>query len=74
MSFYGVTQKTIRNNGVEGRKAIGYYKNDTVEHKVTILIFSTPKGMRQVIISQLKGDKNATAITQRILTSIKINS
>ena len=71
--FYGVTQKTIRNNGVEGRMAIGYYKNDTAENKVTLLIFATPKGMRQVIVSQLKGDENADAITQRILTSIKIN-
>lgn len=71
--FYGITQETIRNNRVAGRKAIGYYKNDTVENKVTLLIFATPKGMRQIIISQLKGDENADAITQRIITSIKIN-
>ena len=71
--FYGVTQETIYNNGVAGRKAIGYYKNNTKENTVTLLIFTTPKGMRQIIVSHLKGDENANTITQRILTSIKIN-
>ncbi len=70
---YGIIQEAIRNNGVEGRKAIGYYSNNNVEHKVTLLLFATPKGMRQVIVSHLKGDKDAVVITQRILTSIKIN-
>jgi len=70
--FYGVTQETLFINGIEGRKAIGFYKNDTVENKVTLLVFASPKGMRQVIVSQLKGDKNADAITKRIITSIKL--
>ncbi|MBL4745434.1 MAG: hypothetical protein JKY08_03620 [Flavobacteriaceae bacterium] len=71
--FYEVSQEAIQNNGVAGRKAIGYYKINSMEHKVTLVIYRTPKGLRQVIISQLKGDENANAITQRIVTSIKIN-
>ena len=78
-NFTNVYQEIRINNGVEGRIVTANYelKNPVTQEMnnniLTLLFFADTKHIRQVIITQLAEDENASAMNERILTSVSLN-
>ncbi|WP_457610651.1 hypothetical protein [Lutibacter sp.] len=76
--FTGLNEEIRVNNGVEGRIIMANYeleKNTTQQqnkHKFTLLFFVNAKNIRQILVTQLIGDKKADEVSNRIIKSVSL--
>ncbi len=67
-------------NGFSGKKVVvdykrkGLFSSQETEYNLTMLFFADEKGMRQVVVTNLKLDEGAQKIKNRIINSIVLKS
>ena len=72
-------EEPITLNGIEGRKVIVEYQRKSLlttkltDYELTMLFFADAKGLRQVIVSNLKEDESANKICNKIMNSVSLN-
>ena len=78
-SFTNIKNENIKINGFKGRKAEVEYKklnestNVKEDYKLTLLFFADEVGIRQVYVSSLWSDDNASEVVDRIINSVTLN-
>ena len=77
-SFINIKNENIKINGFKGRKAEVEYKklnestNVKEDYKLTLLFFADEVGIRQVYVSSLWSDDNASEVVDRIINSVTL--
>ena len=78
-SFTHIKSENVKVNGIKGRKAEVEFKklnkstNLKEDYKLTMLFFADEIGIRQVYVSSLWSDDNATEVVDRIINSVTLN-